>query len=105
MTDKYKLRYKIEIDHQPEGYMPEDASDEHGLTDALVAVSMLYPEDGSYSQQIILAADGRTGKLLPNKDIFKMWLTMGLGLADLQHEDLPNQFLSHFAEAVRMAFK
>ena len=105
MTHKYKIRYRIVVETREEDFVPEDASDEQGLTDGLVAVSLLYPEDGSYSQQIVLAADGRTNEAMQPNDIFKLWMTMGLGLAD--SDDFiggKDAILKAFAGMIRQIF-
>ncbi len=106
MTHQYKLKYKIEIEDRDKGYKPEDADEEHGLTDALAVFSIIYPEDGSYSQCIALTADGREKRPLSQDEIFKLWMTLGLSLS--QSEKLSEgkkELAKHFAELVRDIFK
>jgi hypothetical protein len=68
---KYNLKYSW--DAVAGNFSKEDIKGEHdGLCDAMMVVSILFPEDGSYSQ-MIMSADGRTGKELSQDDIFKVW--------------------------------
>lgn len=57
MTHKYKLKYQLNIEHDPDGFCADEITENEGLTDGLVVFSILHLEDGSYSQQIVIAAD------------------------------------------------
>lgn len=101
----YKLKYKINIEARDEGYQPEDCSEECGLTDVLAVFSILYPDDGSYSQCITLTADGREKRPMSQDEIFKLWMTLGLSLSEAETlSDSKRQFVQTFAEIVRKIF-
>lgn len=76
----YKLRYKIETEA---GKFSADSAKEDGdgLTDALLLVSMIEAEDGSYSQ-CFFSHDGRTNKDITDDKLFKAWTMIGMHLAD-----------------------
>ena len=106
MSHKYKIRYKIGFETREHDYRPEDCSDEQGLTDGLAVFSMLYPEDGSCSQQLNLALDGRTNEAMEPNDLFKLWMMMGLGMADSGDFTGGRQnLLQVFATMIREIFK
>lgn len=77
----YALRYTLETENRPEGYEKEDASDGKGLTDSLIVISIIHPEEGGYSQALF-TYDGLEGRELTQKEIFKAWLMLGLSLHD-----------------------
>lgn len=82
MSRTYKLKYKLSIENDSQGYKREDAkNDEDGLCDALVFMSILYPEDGSYSFEAH-SADGRSGKQLDAIDLFRAWSILGMSLSE-----------------------
>ena len=91
MRHKYRLRYTWDTENRAEGYTVNDTEDRKGLCDAMLLTSIIRPHDGSYSQACF-SFDGETGKPLTQKDIFKVWLTLGLsleqerGLTGWQHE-------------------
>lgn len=103
---KYKMRYKLQIEDCEEGYSVEDRTQEQGLTDGLFVVSMLYPEDGSYSQKIIMAYNGKKHDAMTEGEVFKLWMTMGLGLADNSEIDgIYRTILDAFQKMVRQIWK
>lgn len=55
---EYRLRYAFNPP-EPGHFTKADAKDGHGLTDALMVVSVLFPEDGSRSEGVY--SDGRAG--------------------------------------------
>lgn len=76
-------RCKYTIDMEAGRFTREDleGDDKAGGCDAFVFVSMLYPEDGSYSQ-VVLSFDGRAdGAELDDTDLFKVWSMLGAQLA------------------------
>jgi len=81
---KYRLKYTLKT--EPGEFKESDPREKQdGLTDALVVFSILYPEDGSYSQMHI-SFDGRKvtdGKAyaVNDNDIFKLWILLGADLA------------------------
>lgn len=103
---KYKIRYKLSIEDRKEGYTAEERDEEQGLTDGILVVSMVYPEDGSYSQRIIMAYNGERHDAMTEGELFKLWMTMGLGLADTTKiGDVYGDILDSFQEMVRSVFK
>jgi hypothetical protein len=77
---KYKLKYNIDFIRGD--YTPADVEGtDSGLTDALLCFSIIYPEDGGYSQ-VHFSNDGRTGQELTQEDLFKVWMTLGMNLAN-----------------------
>jgi hypothetical protein len=79
---KYALRYGYTLEEKEDGYSKEEAIDDKGLTDCLLGISILLPEDGSYSQQICISAHGKEKRELTQKEIFKAWLMLGISLHD-----------------------
>ncbi len=81
MGHKYKTRYKLE----PEaGEFTAEEIREGGIggCDALVLYSLIFPEDGSYSQTFF-SFDGRTGGGPVNSnDLWKIWSLMTKNLID-----------------------
>ncbi len=100
---KYRLKY--DWDCEPGSFCKEDVKkNTEGLCDAMLVVSIIKPEDGGYSQ-LLMSMDGATKKELTQADIFKVWLMMGLGLA--QKKGLsPNkqELVDAFAECIRTTF-
>lgn len=83
----YLLKY-----HVDEGkFQAGDKASNEGLTDALVLISILYPEDGS-SSTMITSIDGRHTpvKGLSDADIFQAWSMMAHQL--MQSKKLPEHF-------------
>lgn len=84
MTDyKYSMRYTLLPENKKDGFTKEDATDEKGLCDAYLFVSMLSPPDGSYSE-LFMSHDGKTNKELTDRDLFKHFgiLTMRLARSE-----------------------
>lgn len=78
----YALRYQWNTEFRKEGYKKEDQlAVDYGLCDAFMFVSVLLPPDGSYSQMII-SSNGKTQQPMTDKEKFKVWMTLGLSLAD-----------------------
>ena len=81
---KYRLKYTLKT--EPGEFKESDPREkQEGLTDALVLFSILYPEDGSYSQMSISfdgrkVTDGKTYDVNDN-DMFKLWILLGADLA------------------------
>jgi hypothetical protein len=78
---KYALRYQTNMEFRDEGYTAEEAGD-CGLTDCFIGISILLPEDGSYSQAIVVADNGKEKRKMTQKEIFKAWMMLGLSLHD-----------------------
>jgi hypothetical protein len=70
---KYRLTYDVEA--HPEGLSPDELEEGEGACDAAVILSMLYPEDGSYTWNIT-SVDGRTEKELDGDELWKAWLML-----------------------------
>lgn len=79
-THLYKIKYGL--DFKVGRFTKEEISEEQrGGTDALIFVSLLFPENGSYSQNHF-SIDGRNeGKDLPDEDLFKFWALLCHSLA------------------------
>lgn len=93
----YKLRYKIESEAGK--FKAEDANDS-GLTDALLIVSMIEAEDGSYSQDWF-SHDGNTNDNITHQQLFKVWSMLGMQLArDKKLGGWHRALVESFAEAL-----
>lgn len=67
----YKIKY--DLPHEVGNFTGEEIKKEgKGGTDAFIFVSMLYPEDGSFSMRL-LTKDGRTNDELDANEIWKVW--------------------------------
>lgn len=84
----YKIKYKFDIETDPAGYTVKDITEDDGLSDGLVVFSILYPEDGSYSQKLVCAFNGETKKSFTDHELFKLWSVLGLGLSN--YNELPS---------------
>ncbi len=104
MEHKYKIKYDIK--HEVGNFSKEDIKESgSGGTDAFVLFSIIYPEDGSYSQTYI-SLDGMTGEALDRNELWKLWSTLSALLA--KSEELPEwkRFISETAfEMVRDVIK
>ncbi len=102
---KYAIRYTWNTELREGGYSKKDVeSEHHGLCDAMVIISVVRQEDGSYSQ-MVLSADGQTKKQFTQDDLFKAWLLFGMQLADEGGVDgWKKQLLDSMAVAVRHHF-
>jgi hypothetical protein len=106
MSYKYALRYSPNIEHREEGYEKSDCSDKCGLTDCLLGISMILPDDGSYSQQIVISEHGKEKRGLNQSEIFRIWATLGLSLHDSGKLDgWEKELVKLYAHIVREAFK
>jgi len=78
---KYKLKY--DLDTKVGEFTKEELEkDDAGGTDALILVSLLYPEDGSFSTYFT-TYDGRNeGKNLEDIEIFKFWSMLSKRLSE-----------------------
>lgn len=87
MSDhRYKLLYKLEVPPKP--LTKDEVPEGWSATDALLLVSMLYPDDGSFSS-LILPVDGRPGvpldseqSVLSDDEMFKVWSLMAKRLSE-----------------------
>lgn len=77
---KYALRYKWGVESLDEGYQKEDAG-EDGLCDAMLGISIIFPEEGGYSQALF-SFHGKEKRPLNQEEIFKVWMMLGLSLHD-----------------------
>ena len=77
---KYKLKYKVE--HECGEFTKQEILNENaGGADALIIFSLIYPEDGSFSQNFS-TVDGRTGMSLPDNEVYKVWVLLSHRLAN-----------------------
>lgn len=80
MEHRYKLTY--ETHSHPEGVTAEQVRGaRRGACDAVLMASVIFPEDGSYSCQV-MSKDGRTGKELDDLEKFKAWIAVTKHLAE-----------------------
>ena len=97
----YKIRYDIDIENKPEGYSKEEADDK-GLTDGLLVISVLFPDDGGYSQQVVAACNGKENRPFTQDEVFKIWMMLGLSLHDTGQLTGWRKEAAHgFADAIR----
>lgn len=81
MNYNYSLRYEIKIESDENGYT-KDQSEGKGLTDCLLAFSVLLPETGEYSQAVVFNWNGKEKRPFTQKELFKLWMSLGLSLHD-----------------------
>lgn len=79
-TKQYAIQY--DLDFQVGAFKAEDIiAAKNGGTDAIIFCSILFAEDGSYSQQLF-SIDGRNeGEALLGEDLFKFWALLSHSLA------------------------
>ncbi len=86
MVHKYKTKYNL-ISKAGEFTSEEIRKEGIGGCDAFIIFSLIFPEDGSYSQTFF-SFDGRNeGKKLNPNDLWKVWAIMTKNLID-QKKDL-----------------
>jgi len=78
MKHKYRLRYELNVTNGE--YAKEDAKGE-GLTDSLIVISMLYPNDGSFSMAHY-SVDGKTAKPVNVNELWKVWSMLSSELSE-----------------------
>lgn len=85
MTHKYKTKYQLDADYG-EFTKEEIKKEGAGGCDAFVFFSLIYPEDGSYSQTFF-SSDGRNkGKDLDSNELWKVWSMFTKNLVDRKDE-------------------
>ena len=67
---KYSLKYEFKGESKKDGFTENDSTTKHTLCDALILISIMRPEDGSYSQ-MVASIDGQKDDHLSDEDIFK----------------------------------
>ena len=104
LEHKYKIKYDIK--HEVGNFSKEDIQENgSGGTDAFVLFSIIYPEDGSYSQTHF-SLDGRTGEALDRNELWKLWSTLSALLAKSDGLAEWKRFISETAfEMVREVIK
>lgn len=97
----YKLKYFLKAES---GEFKKEIADKEGcgLTDALLVVSMLYPEDGSYSQTFFSFDGNNKGEDISDNDLFKMWICIASTLKG--KSDLV-KWKREFAETVFQSYR
>lgn len=95
--NKYALRYDLKLIAGE--FSKEDIDqNETGLADALVVLSMLYPDDGSFSLGIV-SLDGRTNKPVSSTELFKVWTMIAKQLSET------NELSDARRQITRLAFE
>lgn len=84
----YPLGYTVKRFDPPKtkAQLAAIGDDDLGACDALVVMSILYPDDGSYSM-LPLSRDGRTGGRLASREIFKAWMMLAKHVAEMTDLD------------------
>lgn len=102
---KYKIRYELALEDRDGGYTKEEA-DEKGLTDGLLLFSILFPDNGSYSQATVINYNGVEKRAFTQDEIFKIWMSLGLSLHDNDElEGWKREFIKMYAGHIREIFK
>ena len=85
MTHKYKVKYNI--DPEVGEFSAEEIRKEgYGATDAFIFFSLIFYEDGIYSQNFF-SFDGRNkGKSLSSNDLWKVWALLTKNLIERKEE-------------------
>lgn len=84
MSHEYKLSYRLDRNDPPidtEEARRRAEEDGLGSCDAAVLLSILFPEDGSYSM-LLRSLDGRSGEPLSDAEVFKAWWMLAKRLGD-----------------------
>jgi hypothetical protein len=82
----YHLTYQIN-DH-PDGITQAEVPSDHGACNAILVVSVMYPEAGGVSM-LMVDGDGRDlGQDLPAETLFSIWTMLAEKLSD--RDDLAN---------------
>lgn len=81
---RYPVTYNVERLDPPLTQIQIDAgyeaeADLFGAADAVVVLSMLYPQDGSFGV-LINSLDGRTGEEVTDSELWKVWTMMAVRL-------------------------
>ena len=76
MSDERKYPLTYEVQTHPEGITAEEVDEEEGACDAIIVMPLSFPEDGSYSWDLITAAGKEAGKELEGDEIWKAWLML-----------------------------
>jgi hypothetical protein len=101
---KYALRYSWIPETKDGGYTKDEIGD-YGGADALIGISILLPDDGSYSQALF-SIDGKENRALTQKEIFKAWMMLGVSLHDKSElKGWQKDFVKIHAGMVRDIFK
>jgi hypothetical protein len=80
MTKTYHLRYTLKFEAGE--FSKSEIGQDQGAADALVILSIAYPDDGSYSM-VPLSKDGRNNQDLDAKEMFKAWILLGQHIAQM----------------------
>lgn len=104
MPHRYAIRYDVKIEDRMHGYTKEEAND-CGLTDGLVIFSILFLEDGSYSQCIVKSANGKEKRCFTQNEIFKLWLTLGMSFREEDLSGWRPKFIKQYKNIIREMFK
>ncbi len=87
----YKVKYSLE----PEAgeFTAEECREAGGGCDAFMLVSMLYPDDGGFSQSVVSFDGRKDGDPLTDGELWQVWSVLAAGLARSEslREDWPNR--------------
>lgn len=92
MTQTYKLTYDARVEDPPVTREQIEKVGRGGC-DAVVILSMLYPDDGSFSLAVV-SLDGRTGEQIEDKELFKAWWLLASRLGESETLDPVRRMLA-----------
>lgn len=75
---KYSITYNFK--HHENGIAKDELTKDDGACDGLVIGSILYPEDGSYDQQVY-GLNGKEARAMTDKELFKFWAVLAASLS------------------------
>jgi hypothetical protein len=76
---RYPLTYEVRAEDPP--LTPAEIEPGRGACDAAILLSLVYPDDGSFSL-LIVSMDGRTGDHVSDAELFKCWTLVAKRLAE-----------------------
>lgn len=92
----YEHRYRLlwTLERRPAGVTRDEAPEGHGLCDAVLFCSIIFPEDGSYSLHFF-PVDGRSEQeALSDKEMFKVWALLSKRLSESKTLDEGRRFFA-----------
>lgn len=94
MSHKYKIKLKFVDAEFGEFTKEEIIADEACGCDAYIYISLLYPQDGSLSVEVVSRDGRKNGDDLSDKELFKIWMMIGMMLAKSEKLDDARKFLA-----------
>jgi len=91
MSHKYKMKYSLKTERGEFDVEDVKASDMGGC-DSILMISVIYPDNGSLSVQMY-GEDGRTGEMMNDHEMFKVFSMMAARLAQSPELDEGRKFI------------